>query len=294
MKKKLLLTGGCGYIGSAVYHYLRDKYEIDTVDLEWFGNFNKKKNFKEDFDSLSYNFIGKYDVIFHTASNSSVPLCKDIYRSFENNVTKFIDFTKKLRKQKFIYASSSCVYVQSDDKPKTEEEISIPTDGLTLSKTTIDCVMPLLGIEYYAMRFGSVNGWAPNMRTDLMINSMTSSALNNSEVNVFNAHAHRPIISTLDIARSIEAIIESKEDNRGIYNLASFNLNIGEIGKRVADYMKVPLIDKGRTNTYDFMISSDKFKRTFNFEFDSSVESIVQSILDKPYNEKWGRRDSYE
>lgn len=294
MKKKLLLTGGCGYIGSAVSHYLSDKYEIDTVDLEWFGNFNNKENIKEDFESLSYNFIGNYDVIFHTASNSSVPLCKDIYRSFENNVIKFLDLTKKIRKQKFIYASSSCVYVESDGKPKVETEMSAPTDGLTLSKTTIDNIMPLLDIEYYGMRFGSVNGWAPNMRTDLMINSMTSSALNKSEVNVFNAHAHRPIISTFDIARAIEAIIESKEDKRGIYNLASFNLNIGEIGKRVANYMKVPLVDKGRTITYDFVISSEKFKNAFNFEFDSSVESIVQSILDKPYNEKWGRRDSYE
>ena len=151
--------------------------------------------------------------------------------------------------------------------------------------------MPLLDVEYYGLRFGSVNGWSPNMRTDLMINSMTTSALKKGEVNVFNAHAHRPIVSTFDIVRSIEAIINGG-DNRGIYNVASFNHNIGEIGKRVADYMKVPLIDKGTSPTYDFTISSDKFKKTFNFEFESTVESIVQSILDQPFDDKWGRRDS--
>jgi nucleoside-diphosphate-sugar epimerase len=153
--------------------------------------------------------------------------------------------------------------------------------------------MPLLDIEYYGMRFGSVNGWAPNMRTDLMINSMTSSALHKKEVSVFNAHAFRPIISTFDIAQSIEAVIEAG-DKRGIYNLSSFNLNIGEIGRRVAEYLGVPLVDNGRTNTYNFTISSEKFKSTFDFDFYSSVESIVQSILDRPYNKNWGRRDSHE
>lgn len=291
MKKGILLLGGCGYIGSAVHYYLKDKYTVDTVDLEWFGNYNNPKNIKEDFATLTSEFLDYYDVIFHTASNSSVPLCKDIYDSFDNNVIKFLALTKKLKKQKFIYASSSCVYVESDGTPKVETELSPPTDGLTLSKTTIDNIMPLLDVEYYGLRFGSVNGWAPNMRTDLMINSMTTSALRKGEVNVFNAHAHRPIVSTQDIARSIEAIIES-DDKRGIYNVASFNLNIGEIGKRVADYNRVPLVDKGTSLTYDFTISSEKFKKAFNFEFDSTVESIVQSILDKPYINTWGRRDS--
>lgn len=288
---KLLITGGCGYIGSAVYHHLRSKYAIETVDLQWFGNFNNPNNIVSDFDSLPKSFYDQFDVIFHTASHSSVPLCKDIHASFDNNVTKLLALTKKLNKQKFIYASSSCVYVESDGTPKVETELSPPTDGLTLSKTTLDNIMPLLDVEYYGLRFGSVNGWSPNMRTDLMINSMTTSALKKGEVNVFNAHAHRPIVSTFDIVRSIEAIINGG-DNRGIYNVASFNHNIGEIGKRVADYMKVPLIDKGTSPTYDFTISSDKFKKTFNFEFESTVESIVQSILDQPFDDKWGRRDS--
>lgn len=288
---KLLITGGCGYIGSAVHYHLRSKYAIETVDLQWFGNFNNPNNIVSDFDSLPKSFYDQFDVIFHTASHSSVPLCKDIHASFDNNVTKLLALTKKLNKQKFIYASSSCVYVESDGTPKVETELSPPTDGLTLSKTTLDNVMPLLDVEYYGLRFGSVNGWSPNMRTDLMINSMTTSALKNGEVNVFNAHAHRPIVSTFDIVRSIEAIINGG-DNRGIYNVASFNHNIGEIGKRVANYMKVPLIDKGTSQTYDFTISSDKFKKTFNFEFESTVESIVQSILDQPFDDKWGRRDS--
>lgn len=289
---KILLTGGCGYIGSAVYNYLKPKFQVDTVDLEWFGVYRDNGNIKKDFAELDASFLDNYDVVFHTASHSSVPLCKDVYGSFDNNVVKLMDFAKKLRrKQKLIYASSSCVYVESGNVPKVESEISIPTDGLTLSKTTIDNVMPLLGIEYYGLRFGSVNGWAPNMRTDLMINSMTLSGLKEKKVSVFNAHAHRPIVSTHDLCRSVEAIINSN-DKRGIYNVASFNLNIGDVGKKVADYLNVPLVDNGTSVTYDFMISSDKFKKTFNFEFESTVESIVESIKSNDVQTTWGRRDS--
>jgi len=124
----------------------------------------------------------------------------------------------------------------------------------------------------------------------LMINSMTTSALKNKEVVVFNAHAHRPIVSTEDLARAVDVILQS-DDKRGIYNVASFNKNIGDVGMAVANYMGVPLINKGVSQTYDFTISSEKFTNTFNFEFNATVESVVKSITDKPYNDKWGRRD---
>jgi nucleoside-diphosphate-sugar epimerase len=227
--KKVLLIGGCGYIGSALYEKLNKKYQLDTVDLEWFGNFTNTTNIKEDFVNLTEEFLDRYDVIVFTAANSSVPLCKDVFDTFDNNVAKFVSLVKKLNKQKFIYASSSCVYVTSDNTEKVETDELNPLDGLTLSKTTIDHFMNLTNIEYYGLRFGSVNGWAPNMRLDLMLNAMTISAKENSEVNVFNGHAHRPILSINDLCRAVETIIECKEDNRGIYNVASFNNKTEEI-----------------------------------------------------------------
>lgn len=290
---KVLLIGGCGYVGSAIYELIKDKYIVDTLDVEMYGNFNNPKNIKLDFGFLDEYTLQQYETVVITAGNSSVPMCKDIYNTFDQNIIKFLNIVKEMKRvgQKLIYASSSCVYVESSDKPMEETAPLTPNDGLTLSKTILDHTLPLLDVEYYGLRFGSVNGWAPNMRTDLMINSMTLSAMKTDEVNVFNAHAHRPIISTHDLARAVLAILDCKEDKRGIYNVASFNLNIGEIGQRVADYMKVPLRDKGNSQTYDFMVSSEKFKKAFNFEFEGTVESIVQSILDKPVNKLWSKRE---
>jgi UDP-glucose 4-epimerase len=289
--KKLLIIGGCGYIGSALYKKFENKYAVDTVDLEWFGNFTNPQNKVVDFDKLDSEFLSEYDVIVFTAANSSVPMCGDVFDSFNNNVIKFVNLVKKLNKQKFIYASSSCVYVTSDNKPKIETDLLDPIDGLTLSKTTIDSFMALTDVEYYGLRFGSVNGWSPNMRLDLMINSMTLSANSSKEVNVFNGHAHRPILSINDLCRVIETIIDSEEDKRGIYNIASFNNNILEIGKKVANHVGVQLKDNGKNFTYDFQISSEKFIKEFNFEFEDSVETIVQNILDNPHNNNWSKRE---
>jgi nucleoside-diphosphate-sugar epimerase len=290
--KKVLLIGGCGYIGSALYEKLNKKYELDTVDLEWFGNFTNTSNIKEDFVNLTEEFLDRYDVIIFTAANSSVPLCKDVFDTFDNNVAKFVNLVKKLNKQKFIYASSSCVYVTSDNTEKVETDELNPLDGLTLSKTTIDHFMNLTNIEYYGLRFGSVNGWAPNMRLDLMLNAMTISAKENSEVNVFNGHAHRPILSINDLCRAVETIIECKEDNRGIYNVASFNNNIMDIGKNIADYIGVKINDNGKNFTYDFKISSEKFIKQFDFKFTDTIQTIVESILSNSHNKNWSKREN--
>lgn len=291
--KNILILGGCGYIGSALYTYLKGSgHKVDTIDLEWFGNFSNPDNIKADYDSTYQYLIDAYDVVILVAANSSVPLCKDIHDTFNNNVVKFVQLVKKLKKQKFIYASSSCVYVTSDNRPKVETDLLSPLDGLTLTKTTIDNFMPLTDVEYYGLRFGSVNGWAPNMRLDLMINAMTISALNHGVVNVFNGHAHRPILSVLDLCRSVEAIIDCNKDNRGVYNIASVNHNILYIGQTVADHIGVPLKDNGKNFTYDFAISSQKFMDTFNFNFIDSVETIVETIVNNDLNPKWTKREA--
>jgi nucleoside-diphosphate-sugar epimerase len=291
---KILIIGGCGYIGSALFAKFcnNSNYQVTTVDVEWFGNFINPNNIKLDFGVLDENFLAQYNTIILVAANSSVSLCKDIKDAYDNNVTKFINLVSKLKKQKFIYASSSCVYVTSDNLPKTEDDVLSPMDGLTLTKTTIDQYMPLTDIEYYGLRFGSVNGYSPNMRLDLMINAMTISSKTKGEVNVMNGYANRPILSTNDLIRAVDTIVNSNEDKRGVYNLASVNHNILEIGNKVATHTSVPLVDKGNNFTYDFSINSEKFMREFNFKFNDTVETIVDNILSNPHNDKWQKRDT--
>ena len=67
-------------------------------------------------------------------------------------------------------------------------------------------------------------------------------------------------------------------DRRGLYNLASFNATIGEIGERVAAHLCVPLERTPDTFTYDFSIATEKFQEVYDFAFTETVETIVEGL----------------
>src|SRR5947207_3433202 len=140
---RVLLIGGQGYIGSALYEYLKNKGpKVPSIDIEWFGrtrdigfNFD---SFRQDYGDSSY-LIEQADVIVLVAAHSSVQMCNlDPYGAFQNNVGNFVNLIQKIKPgQKLIYASSSCVYDSIKDAKETDSLIE-PKDYLTLTKQTID------------------------------------------------------------------------------------------------------------------------------------------------------------
>ena len=86
-------------------------------------------------------------------------------------------------------------------------------------------------------------------------------------------------------------IIDNDTDERGLYNLASFNKTAEQIAYEVGNTMNVPVIEyetdptnitntKIQTKTYNFSISTLKFRKTFKFKFKETVESITQGLID--------------
>lgn len=269
---RILTLGGCGYIGSA----LQEQFVADSVDLEYRGNPAGIRNDREDFANITEKTLDKYDAIILVAAHSSVKHCNDDPKgAYKNNVENFISLTKKLKKQKFIYASSSCVY--GDQQNATEDDPVKPTDVLSNTKAQIDAYIKTTDIEYYGLRFGSVNGWSPNIRRDLVINSMTLSARRNGYLVVKNETCSRPILGICDLCRAIQSILVS-DDKRGIYNVASFNSTFGQLGQDIAELTGAYIIHETGEKTYDFSMDCGKFEKAFNFTFKESVGSIVASI----------------
>ena len=87
--KNILILGGCGYIGSALFGYLGQSNRVDTVDLEYFGNYVNQLNIRGDFGNLDSSFLDHYEVVILVAANSSVRLCENIYEAFDNNVNNY-------------------------------------------------------------------------------------------------------------------------------------------------------------------------------------------------------------
>ena len=279
---KVLIIGGCGYVGSALYkHLLQCGFSVDTVDLEWFGNEANKSNICIDFRYLDRGHFAKYGIVILLAGHSSVPMCQyDRGSSFRNNVVNFVDLLDKLDDQKLIYASSSSIYGNTHDIAAPENwERYDPKTFYDLNKQEIDYYAQLNDVESYGLRFGTVNGWSPNFRVDIMLNKMYQCAIDDNEIFVFNKHIYRPILGIQDLVRAVTCIIQG-EDHRGIYNLASFNASVEEIANSINRVLGggVQVTDKGMSQTYNFSISTKKFEETYGFEFRASVDSIVKSI----------------
>jgi nucleoside-diphosphate-sugar epimerase len=291
---KTLIIGGCGYIGSRLFNYLKQKqYEVVSLDLELFGNPNIQ-NTKENYKDLTKEDIARFDNVILLAGHSSVKMCEsNMIGCFRNNVQYFVELLSKISKnQKFIYASSSSVYGNVNRNIVTEEcEEYVAGSFYDLSKAEIDHYVKIFDeVNYYGLRFGTVNGFSPNTRNDVMINAMVSSAISNKEVKVFNPMIRRPILYINDLCRAVETIIlEGNHSNRGLYNLASFNSTADIIGRKtseVFDDVKLSVIEREPTpeeninkklnsKVYDFAISSDKFISTFNFKFEGTIKDIA-------------------
>ena len=297
---KILLIGGNGYIGSRLHNYLnlnRDKlvidqfvsnYDVDVIDINWFNDVAIGKDFR----TLRRKDYLKYDTIILLAGHSSVKMSEGNLNScFNNNVRNFIDLIEKLDKQKLIYASSSSVYGSVGGRTVNEKYHGFePYNQYDISKHTADLYAQKSDVEYYGLRFGTVNGCSPVLRTDVMINAMVNSALRDGHIKLYIKDTMRPILGINDLCRAVETIVKSDEDKRGLYNLASFNKTAEQIAYEVADVMGVEVKEyeadptqikniKNQTKAYNFSISTLKFRKAYNFKFRSTVESITSELV---------------
>jgi nucleoside-diphosphate-sugar epimerase len=289
--KKILLIGGNGYIGSFLNSKLKDDFEISSIDIDWFSI--QPVSISKDFKNLTKNFIEQFDSVILLAGHSSVKMCdNNMLSSFNNNVQNFVELLSKLNsKQKFIYASSSSVYGNTNNNIVSEEYNTFtPNNYYDITKQIIDIYAQQSNVNFYGLRFGTVNGWSPNLRVDIMINAMVYSALSDGHIKLYIKDIMRPILGINDLSRAVKCIIDSKEDHPGIYNLASFNSTSEEIAISVSKTLNLPIKEykrdeiekisnfKLQTNAYNFAINSQKFERTFNFKFNDDITSIVNSL----------------
>lgn len=273
----ILVIGSDGYIGSKLVEYLKDKYcNITQIDSSSVSNVVNVDDIVD---------VDMYNIVIYLAAHSGVVMCSNTpQEALINNVTKFINFVKKLNKhQKFIYMSSASVYGNTHGITVDENfALNEPCSIYDFTKQVIDEYMLKTDLNYYGLRLGTVNGWSPKIRNDLMINCMVNDAIQNKYIRVRDGHIHRAMVDIQDLCRLIHTIIETTNSIPGIYNVASFNTTIQNIANIVSEMMNVDIItddDGCRKTTYDFSLDITKVKTQFNFEFKGTVQTIIQSLV---------------
>ena len=292
-----MVIGGSGYIGSRLRLELAKTCAVDSVDCCWY-NYDATSR-RIDYAKLTTGDLDKYDAVVLLAGHSSVASCVGpIMDPWLNNVTNFTELLKKLTGQTLIYASSASVYGNSapgELHKESSRKPFIPVNNYDITKYALDLEAVKAidnGLDVVGLRFGTVNGWAPYIRTDVMINAMYDTAVSHKEIKVSNKHINRALLGINDLCRAVHAVIETPKP--GIYNLASFNTTVADIATTVANKLAVKLTDRGNTlNAYDFGLDCSLFERKYNFTFNDTPATIVDSLVSGYANSKLGRRDNF-
>lgn len=305
--QKILIIGGNGYIGSRLYKDYCPEYDVTLVDSCWFDK-PLVPTLKMDITELTSEFLSKYNVVILLAAHSSVKMCEGpLMSAYDNNIRNFVQLASKLKSnQKFIYASSSSVYGNAGELLVDENYNGfVPHNHYDITKHVIDLYAPKFDTQYYGLRFGTVNGYSPIVRNDIMINSMVYNAIKHGEIKLYIKDILRPILGISDLSRAIKCIIDTPKDHRGIYNLASFNSTAEQIAYGVSKVMDIKVNEyeinpnnitnsKLQTKSYNFSIDCSKFKKTFSFEFKETVESITTELVDNFDKIIFTSRDQYK
>ncbi len=308
---KILVTGGCGYVGSVLTnHLLKENHKVTVIDTQWFGNCLKKHpnliNKKIDIRNFPEKILKNVDVVFHLANianDPSVELNPEL--AWEVNclgTQKLIEKCIKNKVKKFIFASSGSVYGIKKEKHVTEDLDLVPIS--TYNKTKMVAERILLSysnyIENFIIRPATVCGISPRMRFDVSVNMLTLHALKKKKITVFGGNQIRPNIHIDDLINLYKFIINNKNFKAGIYNAGFENISILDIAKKINKKIKSDIIILPSNDPRSYRQNSDKllktgFKQKYNVEL--AIEQIIQEYNRNPnienlksYTVKWMKK----
>lgn len=295
--KKILLAGGAGYIGTELCKRLTKlDYDITVIDDLWFGNNldPKIKLIKKDIFSVTHKDLVDFDVVIFLAGVSNDPMAE--FSPSENFIQNaacpaYLSYeSKRAGVKRFIYASSCSVYGYTVDELYDESSPTTCSYPYGISKLQGENgVMQLADNTFsvISLRQGTVCGYSDRMRFDLVVNTMFKNAMLHNEITVNNPSIWRPIFHIQDACTAYIRAIQAPDNISGVFNVASDNYTLGQIGDVVGTEMsrltnkeiKVHINDIKDFRNYK--VSIQHAKLTLGFTPVYSVKDIVNELYQK-------------
>lgn len=264
--RKLLLIGGCGYIGSYLYPQLQVAgYEVVVCDRLERGNPLNIEVIEQDYALLEPDFLQQFDAVLWFGGHSSVgQAVNDPSGAVVNNCLNLFAFAKKLGPAtKFIYASTGSLYSTTLSNPVPASETSvahIPTqNAYDMSKFAFDYLAQNFLENFYALRMGTLAGYSPNIREELVFNAMNLSAARTGRVHLKNSASRRTILFLDDLGTLISKLLTTNQ-TPGILNVGSMSFSVGELAQAVATTWNAEVVDEGSSETYSFLLDTTRMQ----------------------------------
>ena len=293
---KILIAGGAGYLGSVLVPKLLERgYEVDVVDLFWFGNHLPVETgtIRKDIFNISVEDLQCYQQVVFLAGLSNDPMAE--YSPSQNFIFNaaapaYLAYVaKKAGVKRYVYASSCSVYGYTDNELFDENRPVSSSYPYGISKLQGEqAVMNLKDDSFsvISLRKGTVSGYSPRMRLDLIINTMFKNGVRNREITVNNPSIWRPILSVEDASNAYIRAIEASERISGIFNVASGNYTVGEVGDLVKmaieEHLGFPvrLTIHHKKDFRNYKVSIQKAENVLSFHPNHSVKCIVKNLID--------------
>ena len=309
MKKKIIITGGLGYIGTELcklYSGVSWHHQIIVIDNRFISErVNQIRNWNMEFvqgDILDKELIKKYcseaDVVHHLAGVTNVPRTKseasidqdekikEVGEKGTQNILSVIS-----NKCKIIFPSTHVVY-EGIDKVKTniqENEATKPVLSYSSSKAVNEDQLKKSGKNYVILRLGSVYGYSTDsMRIDIMPNLFSKISSQNGTLKLFaGGRQIKSLVPLIDVARCFKFMEEKNEIKSEIFNLTKDTLTVKEVAEICKKHN--PQVELKETNdevpNLGFSLSNKKLLNT-GFEF---LYNLDQNIKEMIY--KWSKQD---
>ena len=293
---KLLIAGGAGYVGSTLIPKLLDRgYKVDVVDLFWFGNHLPRQVgiLNKDIFQLAVDDLAAYDQVVFLAGLSNDPMAEySPNKNFIFNAAApaYLAYIAKLAKvRRFVYASSCSVYGYTENDLYDESSPASSNYPYGISKLQGEqAVMQLMSDEFsvISLRKGTISGFSPRMRFDLIINTMFKNAMKDRSITINNPSIWRPILSLQDATTAYIRAIEANHKISGVFNVASGNYTVGEVGDLVKAAIEeqmgisIHLVIKHIQDFRNYKVSIEKAKNVLSFHPSCDLKSIVVDLID--------------
>lgn len=308
VKKKILIGGGAGYIGSVLAPFLvRAGYDVTVVDLLWFGNHLPKsvKIVQKNLFDIKRDELKNYDQFIFLAGLSNDPMAHwnpKLNYLYNAALPAFLAYESKMAGiKRFIYGSSCSIYGNTTHLniettiPNTSEPYGISKFQGEIGVLKNQCD----SFSTFVLRQGTVCGYSPRMRFDLVINTMIKTALTHKHIIVENPNIWRPICGMNDLLRAYLLVIESRPSLNGIFNIASGNYQVLSMAKKIKIIMdemfhgNINIIINDKKIERNYRVSLIKSRLYLKFTPQENLNSIVKETILKSKKIKKFNDDNY-
>jgi nucleoside-diphosphate-sugar epimerase len=266
---RVLIVGGCGYIGGYLTDILSDNnYEVSVYDnLMYESRFLKDVNFirgdVRDTKKLGL-IINNYDIVIWLAAIVGDGACSNNKKITKEINDDSVEWLAKNYRGKIIFMSTCSVYGINHSLIDESAELN-PLSDYAKSKVNAEKHIKSFSKNFLIFRLGTLFGIGDNYsrpRLDLVVNILTKRAVEGESLNVFGGEQWRPLLHVKDVSNAIKYCIENNID--GLYNVSMNNYTIADLARKIHElipsttinYRDIPFED-----LRDYKVKNDKFSK---------------------------------